>query len=441
MAKERTVSAEGLIAEEELLSSSAERVFDWFKSRSLTKGRIEENLLDEEVELKLLARNERLIDLAISYYGIHCEALQEIFKKALENKNEALILACLSNTSIGKAAYSISQIPYALVKKDELIIDWLKGSSREQIYTLFTNEYISDDFLTKFLENKEAWQVLDDDRRLSALSGLYKNTRMTSKYDGYMDGMSEFLHNNVFFSAWKLAETVPVTKMYAARLGMLYTRLYNERYEFDSMNVAKRWMIEDEDEKKDKKKTRLNLFELIRQGIYKDVVLKKFGNDDISKYIKDDDIALRSASYLLSDLTTEQIEEAYERDNLIAIENLLENLNVWRDEHKRDLLKALCWNADEKYNDNWLNCANDYKYAEERMIKKYPSLFKNKEYEPDVSNDDLPVTVGYFREMLSEESYKTTELSNEVIRLKQDAKNIRWWVIVCFVLLLILVFR
>jgi len=253
--------------------------------------------------------------------------------------------------------------------------------------------------------------------------------------------MSEFLHNNVFFSAWKLAETVPVTKMYAARLGMLYTRLYNERYEFDSMNVAKRWMIEDEDEKKDKKKTRLNLFELIRQGIYKDVVLKKFGNDDISKYIKDDDIALRSASYLLSDLTTEQIEEAYERDNLIAIENLLENLNVWRDEHKRDLLKALCWNADEKYNDNWLNCANDYKYAEERMIKKYPSLFKNKEYEPDVSNDDLPVTVGYFREMLSEESYKTTELSNEVIRLKQDAKNIRWWVIVCFVLLLILVFR
>ena len=84
-----------------------------------------------------------------------------------------------------------------------------------------------------------------------------------------------------------------------------------------------------------------------------------------------------------------------------------------------------------------------YKVSGDSDIKKLkPEWFVDEEYKEEANEDDLQVTVGMLKSHLQDYTYnQSVEILTEVFRLKQDMKTIKWWVISCFVLLLILVIR
>ena len=429
------------ILKEELLCSSADRVFDWFKVRSEQEGRIE-NTLEPEVEIELLNRNEKLIELAIALYGVHSDSVRQVFKKANKQKNKPIILACLSNSVLARGSYTVDEVPEQLFENDEELVEWLKGSTNEEIETLFQNKGISTNFVNDFFEGNAYWQALDDERRITCLLALYDNPIITENYSGPMDGYAEYTHNKLFDAGWKLAETVPTTKPYAMALGLLYEKLIDKRYNYEAETVAKRWMVEVEEDSK--KKWRLNDYEWIRAGIYKCIV--KWGNTTKdNEQLNHSDIAYRAIAYSKFLLSEEQMIAAYDKDKLIALEYMLKNNYIWRFEHLRARLCSLSWDADEKYNSNYLDCANNYKYKEEEIKKLNPEWFVEKidiDADQEIDEDNLQVTVGILKSHLQDYTYnQSVEILTEIFRMKQDAKNIRWWVIGCFVLLLILVVR
>ena len=438
MAEDRDARADVLIAEEELLGSSPEKIFDWFKKRSEVEGRIE-NILDAEAELKLLAKKERLIDLAIALYGVHSDSLEIVFKKANKEKNKALILACLSNKAVSKAAYSITNMPGVYIDTVENFVEWLKSCSIEEIITLFSNEGIGREFLIAYFEGNDYWMALDEERRAYSIVALSDNPIIQQKYDGPWDGYAEYSHNKLFDTCWNLAETLPVSIKYAQALGDLYEKLLDKRYKYDALTVAKRWMV-DVDEDANKKKWSLNGFEYIRAGIYK--CLFEHITEDNSIYLENEDIAYRAVAYSKLMLTEEEIESSYEKDKLIAIRYLLKNNYIWRFEKLRYKLYKCCSDADGKYNDNYLDCCNDYNYKEEDIKKLKPEWFVEEEYKEETDEDDLQVTVGMLKSHLQDYTYnQSVEILTEVFRLKQDASAIRWLVIGCLLLLLKLVLR
>ncbi len=441
MTENRNDSAETLILEEELLTSPPDRVFDWFKSRSITDGKIRENELDSEVELKLLARKERLIDLAIGYYGIHEEAIRVLFKKAREENNEAVILACLSNTVISKAGVSYPNFPEDLLDSDVDKLEWFKGITKKQIYALFKNSGIDDSFLEEYLEGSDYWKVIDDDRRVQSLAALCRNPRLQKKYEGMMDGYAEYKFNSVYVACWNLAKTLPVTQAYANVLGELLSKIVDDRYEFDSLVVSKRWIIKDEN-KKETKKQFLNGFESVRYAIYRDIIKNSKSNRDS---FSNEDIAYRACAYSKLLITEDEIRSAYKKDKLLAIQYISDNLGVWRYEKYREVLSEICWDADTKYNNNYMDCANMYNWKEEDLKEKHPDWFLEKEDEDYVDDDDKLVTVGILKSHLSElhdSSFNhSVQIMSGVNSLSGDVGKIRWWIIGCFVLLLILVIR
>jgi len=421
----RYESAEMLIAEEELLASSPERVYEWFNRLSNEKDYDHYSLrLDEILENKLLDRNDSLIDLAIARYGFYDDSVKRVFEKGLDVGSKALILSCLSNRSIGSRRYSFDHIPNCLFDDQEKMYAWLRVANNLEISTLFENETINDSIIESFLECGEVWNALDEDKQIAAFDGLYKNKRMSQEYDGYMDGLSEYLHNRMFGLAWSLVDKVPVDLRYASRLVRLYEVIVDKRYDFDSVNKAKRWMVKEEET--DRKKIQLSYFEQLRFHIYKCDVNEKINGKDTDDLLKNEDIAYRCCIYQRFNLTIEQMNKAYEVDKLVSIYAMLENNRIWKNEEKRNELSKLCWDADSRYNDNYLDCANSFKYKKERLEKKYPSWFIEND-DPIVFDEDLPVNMGRLTQTIESLSQKifnlNLELLEQMIRVEKENKK------------------
>jgi len=423
----RNASASVLIVEAELLSSSPDRVYEWFKSRSADFGKIkDEDSLDKEVELKLLGRNEALIDIAIAKYGAYEESVRQVFNKARETNNQALLLACLMNTSLDRRAWSHSSVPSALIKDNKERLEWISRLSDIEIKTLFENPVIDQEVLDSFLEGKEYWNIFEDDKKREVIRALANNSRMSTRYSSdYMDGYSEYRYNSVFDAAWKLCEIAPTTPEWANDLSYLYSKLVDKRYKYDSESVAKRWMLDWEHDKDNSKKSYLNPYESIRANIYSCNIKNRFGKDGSNKdYLENDDVAIRWIAYRKLQLNEDDIQEAYEKDKLLAINALIENYGIWKDPILRQLLKDLCWDADTKYNDNNLYCANDFNYKQEEVEKKYPDWFIEEDQEEIINDDDMPVTMGVLRGQLGEGLYnQSVELLTEILRIEKEVKK------------------
>ena len=421
-------STQILIKEAELVSSSNDYIANYYLNLSKSVGKIEVIDLDSETEDKLLLRNDAFIDITLAQYCLFHETARKIFEKSFSDNNLTLRLACVSNTSFGRTRWGAYELPLALFQNSnkEDLKAWFTTISSKEIDALFRNETIDDSFLTDFISFENGlWNVLDEVKQLQVLHSIYYNSRVGKRYEGPMDGYAEYLHGKLFSVIWDLAKKLPVEKKWANALGNLLEKTHDSRYEFDSLAVAERWNVVEPEEKK---KQFLSGFESVRFSIYKDVIQNLYGKDKTNKiHYSNEDIAYRACAYVQTDMNEDDIQDAYKKDKLLAIEYILRNLSVWRNTKTRQVLHDICWDADGTINDNYLDCANMYNWKEEELSKKYPDWFADK-IEIEVDEDDKLLNVGLFRELTKESQRDTVTIIYELFEsdYKKQGKVLGW---------------
>jgi len=434
-----------LIKEAELVNGSNDYIYNFYVNYSKTLEKIDVEDIDEETEQKLLNKNDPFIDVVLAQYCFYHQTLKQLFSKSFVTNDMTIRLACLSNKSIGKKRWSIYELPQALFdsENNDGMLNWFSSITHQEVDTLFRNDTIDDGFLTSFLElENDLWKALTEDNKLQVIVSLYYNERVCKKYEGPMDGYAEYLHGRLFSVIWDLAKKLPVEKKWAYALGNLLDKTSDDRYEFDSLEVAKRWNVEEEEDDKTKKQF-LDCFELVRYAIYKNVVKNLYGKDKTNKlHYQHEDLAYRACAYVQTDMTEDDIREAYAKDKLVAIEFIMRNMRVWRNDDLRDVLKDICWDADSTINSNYLDCANMFNYKQEELEEKYPDWFAEKEDEAVIDDDDKALSLRMARELIQE--FKDDIVNSILIWSNSYGKQImtiRWIFYGVIVLALILLLR
>ncbi len=373
-----------LIKEAELASAPNEFVHNFYFEQSKPDEQSKSEDVDEFTEQRLLAKNNEFIDLTLAQYCFFPETLATLFKKAKESANIPLALACISNESVSRRRYAFRNPPESLFIKGtkEEIDAWFKTITTKEIDALFSNSTIDDGFLSEFLEGKRFWSALSDEQKSTALMALCNNKRIVTHYDNkMMDGWAEHSYGRVPDAIWHLAEKLPVEGEWAIILGTLLDKVVGGFHDFDTMAVAKRWNVVEENEKPEKKKQYLNAFETVRYALYKNSgsIKETYGKDRVEarkKYLENEDVAFRAAVYSQLSLGSDEIKYAYEKDALVAFEYIIRNLHVWKNESSRQALHDICWDADGRYNNNYLDCANHFNWKKEQLEKERKRVAK-----------------------------------------------------------------
>ena len=425
-----TRNAQIIMKEAELLSGSNDFVYHFYLS--YTQQRLE-ILVDSETEKGLLHRDDKFIDLTLAKYSRETKTLSALFVKSLLEKNLPLRLACLSNRVN-------SDLPDALFEQELVFLaDWFSGITQEEITVLFSNETINDRFVIGLLDcDKDLWRSISEEKQIKIIRALRDNKRVAENYSEpvkYFYSYSGYLHEKLFTAIWNLAKKAPVNEEWALHLGLLLERVMDKRHDFDNIAVAERWNVNVAEEKNKNRKINLNGFELVRRTIYQNVI-QDFPNEEKSNatHFNHTDIAYRACAYQqLKYLTAEDIKEAYQKDNLIAIDHLMKNKRVWQSQELRETLKEICWDADSNRKNffSHLDRVEDYEREKENLKKQYPEWFEEKPEEEVINEDEEPLKLGLAKELIQESNHhQSVEILTEIMRLRtaiSDAtKYIKW---------------
>jgi hypothetical protein len=431
-------SAQVLIREAQLISGSNDFVYNFYYQKSLSSEVINEDDIDSDTELKLLSKNDNFLDLTLAEYCLCSSTILYIFTKALTQNNMPLILACLSTKNLAKTRYGKGLPFYLFDSTENKLKNWLANASTEELFLLFKNEAISDGFLVQFLDSeKEFWNCIDDEKKIICIDSLRRNKRITKRYEGDIDGYAEYKYGLVFNSIWNLAKITPVTNDWGWCLGNLLDVVIDDRYDFDSLEVAKRWHTDDDDSVVNNKKLSLNGCELLRCSLYKNIVKDIVGKDDSNSiHFENSDIAYRACAYQnLEFLTSDDIRNGYKKDGLVAINHFEQNIHIWKESILRSAFKRVCWDADKEYNSDHLDCVNSFNRRQAHFESIHPEWFVEKiddEYEDE---DDKVLTIGLAREIVRELKY-------DIVKSISSIKTSYGWIFyVVAVLLLILLFK
>ena len=315
-------SAKVLIREAQLINGSNDFVYNFYYQKSLSPGVINEDDIDTDTESKLLSKNDAFLDLTLAQFCLCSNTILQLFNKAIVEDNTALKLACLSTTNLTKTLFG-KGLPFFLFDSSaDKLKNWLRNSSRDELFLLFSNEGISDAFLVDFFNpEKDLWGCVSDDNKKLCLDSLCRNKRITKSYEGPIDGYAEYKYGLVFDSIWNLTKFIPVSNDWGQSLGFLLDRVVDRRYDFDSLEVAKRWHIDDDDSVVNNKKLFLSGCELVRCALYRNIVKDMIGkNESNSIHLENSDIAYRACAYQnLEFLTAQDVRNGYEKDGLVAI--------------------------------------------------------------------------------------------------------------------------
>ncbi|MBS0565574.1 MAG: hypothetical protein JSR87_14235 [Proteobacteria bacterium] len=332
------------------------------------------------MEKSLLARDHPLIDLTLAKHCRHFSTARDLFFR--EPEKPAVRLALLSNRVVGGALFS--GFPVDLFDRDEgKLSAYLAVANDGELCALFENPKLDDSFLRDFLEGGSCWQAMSEDKRLTALYALHSNERMRTPYDdSHMDGYAEYSHNAVFGAAWRLAETASATTRWAFVLNSLYDRIQPYAFSVEKpLEVATRWQPQDDETRKremeDVGRGFLSDYQGVRKGLARLALAK---SSSLAKALLDsEDVAFRSAAYAHSNLTVEQIGEAYAKDGELAFQEMVHNRSLWRQSDRRHALHDVAWAVvkNDKHSD--LMAANIFNGLRDSFVKDQPDWFRDDE--------------------------------------------------------------
>ena len=178
----------------------------------------------------------------------------------------------------------------------------------------------------------------------------------------------------MFRAAWKLANTVPVTKEWAYTLWRTLSKVYPE-YDIDLMKTIERWKGDD------------GKFIALRV-----LLASSLHGDDFDKLRNSEDVEMRQAYYGKFFCRDEKLLDGYfDKDKEKFIESAISNKNLYCTEKVRDKLSELA----SKVNGSDLLYFNIFKSTQERHERLHPDWFKE-DVEPD---DDVA------EEVVSEDAF------------------------------------
>jgi hypothetical protein len=393
-----------VVLEAELVASSSERVRGWLETTAADKATLFAN--DEGIEQALLGRNDPLINLSLARFSANPDILRALYTGAGKT-SKPIRLALLMN-EVARRIGSTG-MPDVLVERDEAVGGLLSDLDEEELLALFSNPELENDFLINFFEQKGPWQALDERRQQIALRALYKNSRLTTRYSGPMDGYAEYLHDKVFSAAWELAGKLPTSIDWAASLCWLYEKLKPVGGVKEPLLLAARWIPDKTDAKRleseDKQLARGDLgpFARTRRGLARLAVHQAHTKEQRQALAAHEDPAVRSAYYFEGGLSADEMKAANERDFLLSFESLVWNPRAWCTKETRQVLHDMAWDSKRDPSAH-MDSPNLYNARLERCKEEHPDWFKDEEEVAEDEQDSgaLPLTSGEFATALEQ---------------------------------------
>lgn len=418
---------ETLIQEAEFMAMPPDGVAAVLKERAGKPKGFFNATADRDAEAALLSRNEPLINLSLSRYGLHVETLAKLFW--LAEPGSLVRLACLANNAVGTAPFQT--FPVGLFGNVERTSEWLAQASSQELAALFENPSLDDSFFADLLGRKRGWEGLSEERLCQIALLLYRNPRMrTPREDDWMDGYAEYSYAAVFDAAWAMAESVKPTEAFASALGWLYEELETDAYSVkDPLAVAARWQAADVGEAAVKREAEengrgsLSDFQRVRKGLAK-LALSKDGSL-LPKLLASDDLALRCCGYRMGRLTAEQILALQDRDGEMAFEELLRNKKLWQTAEQRRALHDAAWKVVKADKSSDLMAANLFQSMERDMQAKHPDWFKEDAEPTDPAN--AAATRGNLA-TLSEKLDQQSQASNQIREVLERLSGRTGWI-------------
>jgi len=384
-------------------------------------------LVDDQTEEVLLARNDRLISLALAQYGCNPDVLAALFHAA--PSGDAVRLACLTNRAAGKSVHP--HFPMCIFRVEEEMVKWLNDAPYVEVNALFENPVLDDGVLTNILSRKGVWSDIEERRFCMLLASLYGNPRMrTERSDDWMDGFDEYRYSSVFVSAWRIAESAEPTHELARELSSLYRVLVPEPHAMlDPLSVAAKWVPKcggpaaEQEEAEMNRFGQLGSFQAVRRGLAR--LAATSNRAQLRSFLTSSDVALRCAAYGMAALSASEIAAAHAKDGELALDELMENERLWMTHETRKALHDAAWAQVQASESADLLQANIYKAKIKAVREKNPEWFQDSEGESAVA-DDLPATRGDLREAVTRLDQQAKEARLLTASLDKLGERVNW---------------
>lgn len=219
---------EGIRTAEYLLRASPETVYEWFKARpqrTPESSIFSEIAIPEDIEQKLLTRNNEIVDLAIASWGTNSSTISTVYQRWCARSvvadwppqsstyPYAILAAILANVN---AAWMLLPIEDS---------DWLIEHSDNDLFGLMhTNIGLGIGLLGRCAEKSGAYGRIEDDRWLFALQLLGYNKALHRIHKEY-DDSPDLIHLNIHKSLVQAATVSPKTGDAAYVLAELFEEL------------------------------------------------------------------------------------------------------------------------------------------------------------------------------------------------------------------------
>jgi hypothetical protein len=363
-----------VLREAELLSSSPETVADWLRDHIPWS---ETDPTDDRLEANLLARQERVIDLALARYGTCGSVLQDLFAR----EDEVLRAAALSNENV----YQGIDFPGFLDMDRQL--NWLSGLSEIELQALFSNPKLASYQIKKFFSMEGAWQVLSESQRKTAAWCIVNNMmKWTDTFSVFDWGTWENTRLEAIGTAYAFADLVEMTPPWPAMLARLYAKLGEpSSINFDPLKIAVRWTTSDDedDTKKENQKGNLTTHQEVRCGLGRLAAAKARGDiKKLQSLLQHRDVAIRCGAYLVAHLSSEQVDAACKKDKYLACSHLIQNEHIWRYGETRDLLEEACRKVSK--GEEWIiTVLHGFHRQRDLMTEAHPDWFEEKNWQDD----------------------------------------------------------
>lgn len=329
-----------------------------------------------------MRRCDPLIDLALAQFTENREVATTLFNKGGDLSEAGLAESGSRDGTDTHLALRLSVLSNMHVNISQIVGNvpqWLPTASEAEILSLFLNPRFENKDVLDFLEGKGSWQVLSESCRQKVVVNLSYTQRMGCDVEqGEFNGLEQFYRRRIHEQCWALSETMPNTAEWASTLSSTFERLYLPKYQEATqakrwLDAAERWLPVVPAGKSD---DTTELANWSRLGVRLRLTELALSADPTIKgdMLSHDDKAVRLAVYRRSDLSLQEMREAFAKDKEDAYNALVANENLWRNTDQRNLLDALACEAGEALGDESWQVAR-YRTIEEGMRDNHPDWF------------------------------------------------------------------
>lgn len=341
-----------------LLISPAPIVYDELKTYSSDVRANPYGSESEELEAKLAARQEPLIDLGLASYGATTDLIGELYRKAKApptddadaSYKQGLRLAVLANQTIASKGFlhdfpenTIGEIELAHVVKEA---DW------DEAVTLIQNPTLAPKVLIALYRGDKVFEGVNDHRRMQLVAMSARNERVHTCNDD--EHGPDFASWDIHKAIFRMLETVPTSKGWLSNLNFLLNHLDPDQVKTpDSLdNVLERWQLDENGHREepsdsenytdtglsDREEFRCLIAALYGRTFDKQGVVIHGSADH-------QEVARRCAYYGNANLDVKAIQQGYKKDDAIFVFAAMLNDSVLLNRRTRKVFEDECMNG------------------------------------------------------------------------------------------------